>query len=264
MRVPVDVMGVASREELLAAGMSPDAIKHQLQCGGLTAIYRSVYAVGRAEVTDRGRIRAALLAASGASASHTTAAYLDHLTPALPAVLHVTTLGAARRGQPGLVIHRTTRAFAPRIVQGLRATPTLRTLEDLRWPDRLVREALARNLVRPEDLPPEIDSMPTQSELERRTRRLCRAAGLPQPIAQHRIGPFRVDFAWPGHRVVVETDGWQTHGRRRAFEDDRARDADLIALGYVVLRFTWRQLRDEPTRVAARLAAALALAARAA
>ena len=61
--------------------------------------------------------------------------------------------------------------------------------------------------------------------------------------------------------MLVETDGWGTHGRRQAFEDDRARDADLIAQGFVVLRFTWRQTEQLPTRVAARLGAALALAA---
>ena len=60
--------------------------------------------------------------------------------------------------------------------------------------------------------------------------------------------------------MLVETDGWGTHGRRQAFEDDRASDADLIAQGFVVLRFTWRQIEKEPTRVAARLGAALALA----
>jgi very-short-patch-repair endonuclease len=145
-------------------------------------------------------------------------------------------------------------------VQGLRVTPTLRTLEDLRWDDKLVREALARGLVRPEQLPQQVDSMPTQSKLERRMRRLCANAGLPQPIAQWQRGRYRIDFAWPEHRVLVETDGWDTHGRRQAFEDDRARDTDLVAQGFVVLRFTWRQIERAPTWVAARLAAALALA----
>ena len=47
---------------------------------------------------------------------------------------------------------------------------------------------------------------------------------------------------------MVETDGCQAHGHRLAFEDDRARDADLQARGYAVLRFTWRQvLYDDRT-----------------
>jgi len=94
-------------------------------------------------------------------------------------------------------------------------------------------------------------------------RRLCARAALPQPVAQHRIGRYTVDFGWPEKRVVVETDGWATHGRQQAFEDDRAKDADLVAQGHVVVRFTWRQLELEPYVVAARIAAALALMARA-
>ena len=252
--------GIVTRRQLRATGISAKAIDNRVERGRLIAIYRGVYTVGHEAVSDRGRIRAALLAAGPrASTSHSTAAFLDHLTPTLPAVLHVTCLAPAPRGRDGLIVHETTRPFEPRLIGGFRATPTRRTLEDLGWPDKLVREALARRLIRPEEVPAGIDAMPTQSELERRMRALCRRAGLPEPVAQHRIGRFRVDFAWPEQRVVVETDGWETHGPRKAFEDDRARDADLIALGWVVVRFTWRHLDEEPYRVAARLAAALAI-----
>ena len=52
-------------------------------------------------------------------------------------------------------------------------------------------------------------------------------------------------------RVVLECDGWDTHGRdRRQFERDRARDATLIAAGWVVLRFTWIQITRRPAWVA--------------
>jgi len=252
--------GVATRAQLLALGVTPKAIDHRVAVGRLIAVHRGVYAVGHAGLSDRGRIQAALLTAGpGAAASHGTAAYLDHLTPTLPAVIHVTTLAPARRSRRGLIIHATTRPFATKIVDGHPITSTLRTLEDLGWADRLVREALANRLVVPEELPDAADLAPTQSELERRMRRLCARAGLPPPVCQYPIGPYRVDFAWPEQRVLVETDGFKIHGRRQAFEDDRARDADLVAQGYVVLRFTWRRLIDEPLIVAARLAAALAL-----
>ena len=57
--------------------------------------------------------------------------------------------------------------------------------------------------------------------------------------------------------MIAEVDGWAAHGHRAAFERDRARDAALAALGYAVLRFTWRQVAREPIVVAARLAALL-------
>jgi very-short-patch-repair endonuclease len=252
--------GVVSRAQLLALGISAKALDHRLKTGRLIAIHRGVYAAGHAGLSDHGRIRAGLLAAGpAAAASHDTGAYLDRLTPTLPAVIHVTTHAFARRSRPGLVIHQTTRPFAPRVIDGLAVTSTLRTLEDLGWPQKLVREALVRRLIRHEDVPTERELAPTESELEEAMRRLCRLAGLPQPLFQPRIDPYRIDFAWPAHRLLVETDGYATHGHRQAFEDDRARDAHLTAQGYTVIRFTWRQLSREPMTVAARLAAALAL-----
>ena len=57
---------------------------------------------------------------------------------------------------------------------------------------------------------------------------------------------------------MVETDGWDTHRTRHAFESDRAKDAALTAAGYTVVRFTYRRLRDEPATVAERLKAIIA------
>lgn len=46
-----------------------------------------------------------------------------------------------------------------------------------------------------------------------------------------------------GSRLVIELDGWEFHKSREAFEEDRRRDAQLVSMGYCVLRFTYRQLR---------------------
>ena len=58
------------------------------------------------------------------------------------------------------------------------------------------------------------------------------------------------DFVWPEQRLIVETDGWQAHGTRQAFENDRLRDAHLIAAGWRPLRLTWKRLTNEPAEVA--------------
>jgi very-short-patch-repair endonuclease len=78
----------------------------------------------------------------------------------------------------------------------------------------------------------------TRSEFEERFLPLVEAAGLPSPRVNHRVRGHTVDFFWPEARLVVETDGLHAHLRPTAFEDDRARDAELHAAGYVVLRFT--------------------------
>jgi very-short-patch-repair endonuclease len=57
--------------------------------------------------------------------------------------------------------------------------------------------------------------------------------------------------------VLVEIDGYLFHGTRRAFENDRRRDAQASATGFTTIRITYRQLIEEPMAVIARLAAAL-------
>jgi very-short-patch-repair endonuclease len=51
------------------------------------------------------------------------------------------------------------------------------------------------------------------------------------------------DFCWPTHHLIVETDGWDTHRTRAAFQDDRRRDAALTADGWRVVRFTGHEPR---------------------
>jgi very-short-patch-repair endonuclease len=100
----------------------------------------------------------------------------------------------------------------------------------------------------------------TRSEAERRLLALIRAARLPPPRTNVRVGGFEVDMLWPAERLVVEIDGFAFHGGCAAFERDRRRDAQLLARGYRVLRITWRQLTREPHAVVATIAAALAAA----
>ena len=68
------------------------------------------------------------------------------------------------------------------------------------------------------------------------------------------------DLLWREHRVIVEIDSWRWHGNRASFESDTDRHARWTAQGWTVLRFTPRQLREQPLLVTARLAAALARA----
>lgn len=95
----------------------------------------------------------------------------------------------------------------------------------------------------------------TRGELERRALALFGAAGMSRPDVNAWIAVSgdgcEVDFSWPSLRLAVEADGWETHGDRRAFEEDRRRDAALVAAGWRVLRFTWRQVVHEPEAVVA-------------
>ena len=93
----------------------------------------------------------------------------------------------------------------------------------------------------------------TRSALEQRfraalpPRRPAAAAEQSRAVAAADHHPHEVDFYFPTHRLVVETDGWRDHGTRIAFERDRAKDAALVAAGHIVLRFTKRQIAEDPT-----------------
>lgn len=70
-------------------------------------------------------------------------------------------------------------------------------------------------------------------------------------------GVGRVDFVI-GERLVVEIDGAEYHTDPRAFEQDRRRDALLSALGFRVLRFSYRQVVTDWPSVEASVLAAVA------
>ena len=100
----------------------------------------------------------------------------------------------------------------------------------------------------------------TRSKNERTVLSLVRQARLKPPAMNVQPAGFEVDAYWPQERLVVEADGYEFHRDRVAFENDRARDASLVALGFRVIRVTWRQLDDEPFVVIGRIAQALGVA----
>ena len=67
------------------------------------------------------------------------------------------------------------------------------------------------------------------------------------------IPAIEADFYFPAHHLVVETDGWETHGTKAAFKSDRRKDAALTAAGYRVMRFTYDDVVYEPDTVVERL-----------
>jgi very-short-patch-repair endonuclease len=102
-----------------------------------------------------------------------------------------------------------------------------------------------------------IDAKPADSVLEAAMARLISRYGL-APVEFHPIiEGHEVDFRVIDAPVILECDGWAHHGLDRAgFERDRERDADLIAAGWIVVRFTYRAVTVQPGAVARRIRAA--------
>lgn len=75
------------------------------------------------------------------------------------------------------------------------------------------------------------------------------AAGLPQPLTEHRFAPprrWRFDLAWPDRMLAVEVEGgvWVggRHTRPGGFEADAVKYAEAAVAGWRVLRVTPRMV----------------------
>jgi very-short-patch-repair endonuclease len=256
--------GVITRAQLVACGISTSSISDRVAAGRLHRIHRRVYAVGHTRLSDEGRWLAAVLACGdGAVLSHLSGAELWGIRRRVRrpsgagerGSVHVTvpkTSGMKRRD--GIVLHRSSTLNTGHCTRrdGIPVTTPARTLADLRpllSPAQFaaaVREAEFLRL--PMDDEPESDR--ARTDLEQAMLALCRRHRLPRPEVNVKIERFEVDFLWRAERLVVEVDGWESHGTRSAFEADRSRDARLAVLGYEVLRFTWRQITDDAGQVA--------------
>ena len=266
--------GIVTSAQLAAAGLGPRAVAHRVAQGRLVRLHRGVFQVGPI-AAPRGPQMAAVLATGGVL-SHHTAAAIWGLRPHADEI-HVTVTGPAPRPRPGLRIHRSLSLDAA-VHDGLPLTTARRTIHDLaaHLPqhelDRAVEQVQVLRLATRDEiaaalprrgrraLTAALDGEPalTRSEAERRLLALIAAARLPRPEANVRIHGYEVDLLWRREKLIVEVDGYAFHSTRRAFERDRARDAALQAAGYRVVRFTWRQITDEPHAVIAQLAVILA------
>ncbi|MGH8949674.1 MAG: DUF559 domain-containing protein, partial [Acidimicrobiia bacterium] len=77
-------------------------------------------------------------------------------------------------------------------------------------------------------------------------------AGLPPPLPEHPI-PWRpgrrFDDAYPQARVAIEWDSRAWHEQRAAMVEDRRRDREAAAQGWIVLRFTWDEVTTKPREI---------------
>jgi very-short-patch-repair endonuclease len=278
--------GVVTRAQLLRVGLTPGAIDHRLASARLHPVYRGVYLVGHPVPVKGARELAAVLTCGrGAVLSHRSAASLWRLLPNAATEIDVTLVGRKCESRPGIRVHCVA-ALDRRDVRklgGIPVTAPARTILDLaavvtsRELERALAEADTRRLAPRTQLLSllarvgarrgvgalrsliEGDAGPalTRSEAEEQLLALIRAAELPSPELNVRVGGHEVDFLWRHQGVVVEVDGFRYHSSRAAFERDRRRDAEFGARGFTVMRITWRQIVGSPEVLVARIAMAL-------
>ena len=225
---------------------------------------------------------AVLACGPGAVLSHVSAAALHGLLSTARTNVDVTIPRRVGISRPGINVHRSTCLEPADLVEAkaVPCTSVARTLLDLAtvvnhhtleraceqaevlrrvdWSaiDRLLSTARGRPGVRRLGAVlrvSEIGDHVPRSELERAFLALCHRASLPSPGVNVWLSingeEMQVDFVWHGPRVVVETDGFRTHGTRWAFREDRRRDRLLGLGGWRVVRFTWADVTNEPDHV---------------
>jgi very-short-patch-repair endonuclease len=278
---------VVSREQLLDMGWSKDEISWRLRVGRLHRVHAGVYSVAPLKLLSRqGHWMAAVLASGpGALLSHRAAAALWGLRGYSGGAIHVT---APRKSTSSKRIHRHFSQVPPderTVEEGIPVTSVHRTIFDLAATTSvddvvsMIKEAEYRNRYDRLSLWNFLERYPgkrgsrnlrfalkriteepvgrKRSRLEERFAPFLRRYRLPLPRFNDWIllerKRYRVDCHWPGTGQIVELDGWEGHGTKSAFQDDRARDRALRVAGYSVIRLTWAQLDSEPEAVASDL-----------
>jgi hypothetical protein len=129
------------------------------------------------------------------------------------------------------------------------------------------REELARliesivGLPGTSELSKALDLTDTRSEspLESAARVGFALLGLPAPLPQFPVvagnRSFRVDFAWPDQRLVVEVDGESKYSPEE-YRRERWRQREIESAGWTVLRLVWADIRDLQSPAMCRVRAA--------
>lgn len=83
-----------------------------------------------------------------------------------------------------------------------------------------------------------------RSWLEELLARTCAHFELPRPAINVPLLGFEADFLWESARLVVEADGGQ-HLKRSQRDKDNARDIAFQRAGYIVCRYSSRDMERE-------------------
>lgn len=181
------------------------------------------------------------------------------------------------------VVHQTRRLPAPVLVQGVPATPIVRTVLDLASTTkpvalgRFVDHAVVVHRARAEALQQGLEWMqrvrragatnlsqalegrthgyvPARSELERVLDAIIATLGVAPPerevdLPSHPLEPHRVDRLFRTPPLIVEGDGRLWHARLAAMDRDRQRDRRAFRLGFPTVRYGWHELTQSPDEV---------------
>jgi hypothetical protein len=265
--------GLITAGQCEALGFSPGELRRLVGSRRWRGVFRGVYFTRPEIMSDRQRVRAALLSLGPAAVAVLTSAGIVHGWPVLPRdpTVQISLPGARRRlDQPGLTARQL--VLDPEdvtTIDGLAVTTPARTAADLllRLPSpeavAMLDAVLHARLISADDLDAASALLyrhrgairaresiaaadgRAQSPLETRVRLICQEGGVPPEALQFPVYDENgiliaiTDFAWPSCNVLAEADGRAIHSTPDALLHDRRRQNDLTARGFIVIRFTW-------------------------
>lgn len=282
--------GVFSLAQALDAGFSRSAVRRRVVARRWLELgSRSFVVATGVSATDRQLLAALTLSTRAVASGASAAALYDLLSfPSPPEVTVVRSRRSLRHDEVHSSIDLPKTDLT--VVDGIACTTAVRTVIDVagrlsaRAAEELVDTAIARGLVTVRQLERRSTELAcprrrgcavvlrvlgetaelgrVRSTLEARALRLIVRAGAPSPRVNLRLrcnGRMReIDLAWPELGIAVEIDGFGPHRERKAFDDDRSRQNDLVAAGWTVFRLTFTALRADPDRALAPILAEIA------
>ncbi|SDY14214.1 Transcriptional regulator, AbiEi antitoxin, Type IV TA system [Micromonospora pattaloongensis] len=287
--------GLLTSAQCRQLGITPAEVARLVRGREWRGIFRGVYLTRPEVISERQRVRAGVLACGEPAVAVLTSAARLHGWPVLPDDPTVQVSLPARRrrlDQPGLAARQLVLADDDVMrLDGIAVTTPARTAADLlpRLPrtdavamldavlgaglltDEHLDAARAlvygnRGAVRARAAMDEADGR-AQSPLETRIRLICRDGGVaPEELqfpVHDDVGSLLAvaDFGWPSRNVLGEADGRAPHSTPHALLHDRRRQNALLALGFIVVRFTWADTR-RPAYIVQTVQRALAAGAR--
>ena len=272
-------------DQLRRLGLSDRATRGRVAAGRLVRRQRGVYAVPGAPSTREAAMMEAVLAYGRAAISHRCCLEVYGVLERRWGVIDVSVPKSSVRGRPGIRAHATTTLLTRDVTthKGIPVTTVARALLDYaeqasqrelekamenasiakRLDLEAVHDVLARAAGRRGQRPLAAVvraylplSSEAKSRLEIRFLNLLATHNIPEPIVNQPLTlpsgtVVYPDFHWPEHKLILETDGKETHLTPEAFERDRRRDQQLTLMGFRCPRTTWLQLDEEPEVVVA-------------
>ena len=291
-RILHEQLGVITRQQVPAAGVTPSALRHRLRPGGpWRSLLPGVYlAMTGAPTPLQQEIAALLYAGDGSMITGPAALRCHHIGKLMPDLIDVLVPENRQRRDTGFVrLQRTTRMperiweRGPiRYVPPARAVgDTVRKLSSLRDVRAVVADAVQRRACQVRDLAAELDAGPNlgsalfrealadvadgiRSVAEADLKDLLVKAKIPMPLFNPALydkdGTFiaRPDAWWPELGIAIEVDSAEWHLSPEDHASTLARGRRMARYQIVVLRFTPRQIRSEPAAVARDIRQALA------